>query len=307
MKKEVSEKIKALRFASQLVGRRILAGSFSSMFLGEGYEFHSSRKYSIEDDGRAIDWNVSARMNTPFVKTYKQDRNINIFLCIDFSRSMNSCYNGIMLKDIAKELSYIFSLFSLNNSIPAGCLYFSANSFNIVLPSTSRYCIFNMLERIEKEDFNQGFFTKRNFATDSLSSQGGTPLLEAIQKVEALLSSRSLIFILSDFNVVGYQRTLSSLAFRHDVVAIRLVNDSSFGLKKMGTILFHDYESSFSSIVNTSSNNFSEKQKDDFILELDEWKQFCLSSRLHPLIINSSDDIVKSLSRFFASYKSYNR
>ena len=290
MKKEITDKIKALYFASRIVGRRILTGSFASKFLGDGYEFHSSRRYSIEDDAKAIDWNVSARMNTPFVKTYKQDRNINVFMCIDFSLSMNSSYNGIMLKNIAKDISFIFSLFSLHNSIPVGCLYFNANKFNINLPSTSRPYVFNMLERIEE-------------ASTELLKTGGTPLVDAIKKVQALLTSRSFVFIISDFNVAGYQKTLSALSFKHDVVAIRLVNTSCFGLKKMGAVLFHDYETSFSSIVNTSYKSFAEKRKADFINELDEWKEFCFASHIHPLIINSDDDVIQELSHFFSSFK----
>ena len=292
MKKKVSDKIKALHLASQIVGRRMLTGAFASRFLGEGYEFHSTRKYSMEDDGRAIDWNVSARMNAPFVKTYKQEKNINVFLCVDFSRSMNSSYNGIMLKDVAKELFYIFSLFSLHNSIPIGCLYFGANKCKIFLPSSSRTCIFNMLEKME-DDSNER------------EEENGSPLADAIQKIQALLTSRSFVFLLSDFNIAGYQRSFSALGYGHDVVAIRLVNNSDFTLKKMGTVLFTDYESSFSAIMNTSCKGFAEKRKNEFIKELDKWKQFCFASHIHPLILNSGDDVVKALSSFFASYKTH--
>lgn len=293
MKKQTSDRIKALHFASQIVGRRILTGAFASFFLGNGYEVHSARRYSIEDDGKAIDWNVSARMNAPFVKTYKQEKNINIFLCIDFSRSMDSSYNGIMLKDLAKDIAYIFLLFSLHNGIPAGCMCFDANNFNISLPSTSQTCIFNMIEKIEE-----------GFAIDEDEARG-TPLNEAIKKMQAFLPSRSFVFLLSDFNVTGYKKPLSVLSCRHNVVAIRLINNSCFGLEKMGTVLFHDYESSFSSILNTSDKISAERRKNEFMRELAEWKQFCFASRVHPLLLNSNDDIVSSLSHFFASYKTY--
>jgi len=299
-KKKVSEKLRALRLPADIVGRSLLQGSFASYFLGEGYELHSTRKYTIEDDGKAIDWNVSARMNTPFVRTYHQERNINIFLCVDFSLSMHASCHGKMLQDVAKDISYIFSIFSLKHSIPLGFLFFAADNFELSSPATSKQRIFYMLEKMETCFL--GYDEKREDV-----AKRGTPLEDALQKIETIAPTHSLIFIISDFNVAHYQHTLFALARKHDVVALRLFNDADLCLEKMGTVHFFDYESSFSTILNTSSKSYAERRKTEAENELISWKSSCLASHIHPLLLNSSSNLTKELSLFFASYKNHHK
>jgi len=160
-----------------------------------------------------------------------------------------------------------------------------------------------MLERIEEEYFD----TRGCDAKDLKVMQTGTPLVDAIEKVLAVLTSRSFVFLLSDFYVAEYQKALSVLGSRHDVVAIRLVNNSNISLKNMGTVLFHDYESFFSTVVNTSYKSSIERRRLEFKKEIDEWKQFCLTSHIHPLVLNSDDNMIQVLSQFFAIYKNYSR
>ena len=79
MKKTISDKIKKLFLSSHFIAHKMITGMFRSRFIGEGLDFHSIREYSLQDDGRLIDWNVTAKLNSPFVKTYKKTLNTNFF------------------------------------------------------------------------------------------------------------------------------------------------------------------------------------------------------------------------------------
>ena len=118
MDKDFANKIKRLKFSSRLLSYKMTTGVFRSRFLGNGLDFDSIRKYTNEDDAKNIDWNVTARTGVPFVKTYKADCNLNLFLCVDYSLSMNLSYNEKMLKDVAEMIVFAISLSALHSSIP---------------------------------------------------------------------------------------------------------------------------------------------------------------------------------------------
>ena len=287
MKKEFSDKIKRLILPSRLVGYKMMYGSFRSRFVGEGLDFHSIRKYTPQDDWRYIDWNVTARTNIPSVKVYKTTQNITLFLCLDFSRSMHSCFNEIKLIDVAKNIAFIISLVAMYNSVPIGCLYFNETSSNLFMPSASKASIFKMLEKIDEEP---------------LSKIGGSPLKKSLNQISSLSLTRSIIFVISDFYLTDYKDALCKLGTMHDAVTIKLVNNNDEKLPKVGTINFSDYESNFKKALPTSSSSFINKRKEEYKREIEEWKTISVLSRTHPLLINACDDLIKVLCNFFASF-----
>ena len=287
MKKKISDKIRKLFLSSRFIAHKMMMGIFRSRFIGEGLDFHSIREYSLQDDGRFIDWNVTAKLNKPFVKTYKKTFNTNFFLCVDFSRSMSSSYNNVMLQDIGKELTFIFSLLALNMSIPIGLIYFTSTTSELFMPSTSKTAIFRMLKKIDEI---------------GITNNGGSPLIDVLKKTSIILHSRSVVFIISDFNIKDYKKALMKLSARHDVICIKLVDNNSFNLPHVGTIVFSDYEQDFSSMLNTSSTSFIKKYNEKYKSELREWKDICLASHAYPLLINSNDNLIKVLANFFANY-----
>ncbi|MGP1439654.1 MAG: DUF58 domain-containing protein [Treponema sp.] len=287
MDKDFANKIRHIKFSSRLLSYKMTTGVFRSRFLGNGLDFDSIRKYTQEDDAKNIDWNVTARTGTPFVKTYKADCNLNLFLCVDYSLSMNLSYNGKMLKDVAQTIVLSLSLAALYSFIPIGGIYFNADFFKIFKPSSNKNNIFKMLE--DTHQFMEG-------------KKKGTPLVQAIKHTSALLKTHSIVFIISDFNVSGYEDAIARLTAKHDVVCIKVINETSFSLPKVGTIMCKDYESNFDMLIPTSSKNYMKNRKDLAIQKIEHWKKQCLKDKAHPLLINATDDVIKVLCNFFVSY-----
>ena len=287
MNKDFANKIKRLKLSSKLISYKMTTGVFRSRFLGNGLDFASIRKYTHEDDAKNIDWNVTARTGMPFVKTYKADCNLNMFLCVDYSLSMNLSCNEKMLKDVAEEIVFALSLSALHSFVPIGGIFFNAESSKIFKSSSNKNNIFKMLENTEQ-------FMK--------SKKKGTPLTDAIKEISAFLKTRSIVFIISDFNVSGYEDAIARLTVKHDVVCIKLINETSFSLPKVGTIICKDYESNFDMLVPTSSKKYIKDRKDAEIKKIEYWKKQCLRSKAYPLLINADDDIIKVLCDFFLFY-----
>lgn len=287
MKRKIDDRLKQSLLAFRLISYKMMKGVFRSSFIGKGLEFNSIREYQAEDDARNIDWNVTARANKPFVKTYKEEHNINLFLCLDFSHSMYEAFNGVSLDDVAKDIAFIFSLLSFNNSIPIGSILFDGECSNIFMPSSSKVNVFKMLKNIDN---------KIN------SKKTGTAFVDAIKKTYAVLKERSFILIISDFNVVNYENYLAKLGAKHDVVCVRLESSINYELAKVGTIICKDYESDFDMIVPTLSPLFIKKRKEDYIKDIHLWKKICLKAHAYPLLINIGEDIVPPFCSFFESY-----
>ena len=287
MDKDFANKIKYLKFSSKLISYKMTTGVFRSYFLGNGLDFDSIRKYTNEDDAKNIDWNVTARTGEPFIKTYKADCNLNLFLLVDYSLSMNASYNEKTLKDVAEMIVFVLSLSTLHSLIPIGGIYFNADSFKFFKPSRNKNNVFKMLENI-----NQFRMSKKK----------GTPLVQAIKNTSAFLKTRSIVFIISDFNVCNYETSITRLTAKHDVVCIKLINETNFTLPRVGTIVCKDYESDFDMLIPTSSKTYMKARKEGAIQEIEYWKRQCLSKKAHPLLINTDDDVIKVLCNFFDRY-----
>ena len=279
-----------LIFYSRLIGYKMNRGIFRSRFMGEGADYHSSRKYSLEDDARFIDWRVSARTSLPYIKTYQENKALNLFLCVDLSKSLESSNKGMSLKSFAKDLSFIFSTIAVKGNIPIGSVVFGGDEMATFAPSTSKSSIFNMLKYMERN-----------------TQKVGTPLVDAIKKTYSVLSTRSLIFIISDFNVASYKTALSKLSLKHDVVAIKLVHEPFYKLPEIGSIEFSDFESSFSEILPTSSKSFIKKRKEQYIEEVNRWKEECIKASATPLLLDISLEPLKTLCAFFSTYNNAKR
>ena len=287
MNKDFVNKIKQLKFSSRLLSYKMTTGAFRSRFLGNGLDFDFIRKYTNEDDAKNIDWNVTARTGMPFVKIYRADCNLNLFLCVDYSLSMNLSYNEKRLKDVAQMIVFALSFSAIHSSIPIGGMYFNAEDSKIFKPSTNKNNIFKMLE---------------NTYQFMMSKKKGTPLDEAIKKLSTFLKTRSIIFIISDFNVSNYEDSIARLTAKHDVVCIKIINETSFSLPKVGTIICTDYERNFDMLIPTSSKKYMKARKKLAIQGIEYWKNQCLNKKAYPLLINTEDDVIKVLCNFFATY-----
>ncbi len=285
----IAERAKQLKIASLSVSEGLRAGSFGSVFRGQGIEFDSVREYEIGDDVRSIDWNLTARSGKTFIKMYREERDLTLFLCVDFSLSMDVDGGKNAPKEKALETAALLTFAGAGISSQTGAVFFDGERGPLFMPHSNSGHISALLKTME------------NFAAKNHAAKKGTELASAITVVSKILRQRSMVIIISDFKVEGFEKKLGLLAAGHDVICIRIIGALDRELPAAGALRFRDMESDLHMLLPTSSKTFRIEYKKKFYEELERWQGMCKRCMAYPVLLNTEDDPVTVLSDFFLS------
>jgi uncharacterized protein (DUF58 family) len=230
-----------LRRLEWKLGRRLdgrLQGAYRTVWHGTGLDFTDLRLYSIEDDVRHIDWNVTARLDEPYVRQYTEDRELTCWLVVDRSASMRA---GRGKESVATELAVSLARLVAQGGNRVGAVLFDNHAHQIIPPRTGR----DQILRIARDLLR----------TPAKSAFGKTTDLGEMLRLAAATASRrrSLVFVLSDFLAdPGWERSMTMLTHKHEVVVVRLVDPAELDLPDLGVILVEDAETGEQLLVDTS-------------------------------------------------------
>ncbi|AGZ44769.1 hypothetical protein AFR_32555 [Actinoplanes friuliensis DSM 7358] len=229
------------------LGRRLdgrLQGAYRTVWHGTGIDFTDLRAYTPEDDVRHIDWNVTARLDEPFVRQYAEDRELTAWLIIDRSASMRfgRAVDGRQGKEsVATELAVSLGRLFAQGGNRVGAILYDNGSNKIIPPRSGR----DQILRIARELMR----------APAATGAGATTDLAAMLRLAASTTSRrrSLVFVMSDFiGDPGWDRPLAMLTHRHEVVVVRVVDPAELELPDLGVILVEDAETGEQLLVDTS-------------------------------------------------------
>lgn len=288
-KESLSLRASFLRITSRAIAENMKSGSFRSLYRGQGIEFSGVRDYIRGDDIRAIDWNVTARMGKPFIKLFEEERELNVFIIFDCSDSLFEDKHRKI--DTAVECAALLTFASEQNKCPIGCIFFDGQ---IKFPLAPKFGSERTMLLVKKLDA----ILERN---DDLGiSVRGSALSEALNGAGSLLKKRSLIFIISDFRVAGYETPLARLSHKHDCVTVRITSPSDKELPPVGTISFTDSESGLRKILPTNSASFKKEWKTAEQSRSYKWRDICAKRGVFPLEVSTEHDVAETLVSFFA-------
>lgn len=262
------------------------SGSFKSLYRGQGIEFSGVREYLRGDDVRSIDWNVTARMGKPYVKTFEEERELDVFLIVDASISMHSSAGKQTRLQKALECASLLTLASLQNTSPVGTVIFDEKILFSRPPSHGREQALVLLSQFEKT---------------TPSQKAGSALDNAIQGAERLLKKRSLVMVFSDFRTTSWLHSFARLCQKNDVVAARITDPLDEKLPEVGTVPFFDGESGTVKLLPTSSKSFQSAWLNAHYQRLDGWKTEVIRHGGIPLLLSTEKDSLVELTQFFAS------
>jgi uncharacterized protein (DUF58 family) len=240
--KSVSENI--LRRLELPVIRRLeglLQGDYRSPARGDGLDLADLREYQFHDDVRRMDWNATARMDTPYVRDYIEDREIPVWLLLDMSPSM--AFEGVSVSKhtVLAEFTTLMCRLMLGRGNRAGAIIFSGKVDRTIPSRGGRHQLLHIL----------------NAMASYRPTPGATDLAQVLKDAAAIVRRRSLIFVVSDFiSAPGWEKALSRLAMRHDVVAVRLTDPLETRLPDVGFLTFQDAESGEQLFVDTHNRGF---------------------------------------------------
>ncbi|MCI4671236.1 MAG: DUF58 domain-containing protein [Bacteroidia bacterium] len=232
---EILKKVRKIEIKTRDLSNQVFSGGYHSAFKGRGMSFSEVRSYQYGDDVRNIDWNVTARLEDPYVKVFEEEREITVMLLVDVSGStffgtqVNKEGEERIKRDVLTEIAAVLSFSATNNNDKVGMLMFTDQIETFIPPKKGR----NHILRIIRE------------LVDFEPKRQGTDLAETLRNLTNILKKRSIVFILSDFMHVGpdYKDALSIARKRHDVVGLHIFDEREVNLPNIGLARVYDAES----------------------------------------------------------------
>jgi uncharacterized protein (DUF58 family) len=216
-----------------------LQGDHRTVHRGSGLDFTGSRVYLDGDDARHIDWNVTARLDEPYLRVFTEDRELTVWLVLDRSASMAAGQPGRGKHDVLAELALVLARMFGRGGNRVGAVLFDTGMLRVVPPGTSRRHALRIGAELERTAAARGGVT--------------TDLAEMLDAVGRIARRRALIVVLSDFIGDGdWERSLQRLVRRHEVVALRIVDTADDALPEAGLIVVEDAETGEQLVVDSA-------------------------------------------------------
>lgn len=234
---EVAAEVRRIEITTRHLVRDIVAGEYSSAFRGRGVEFAEVREYQPGDDVRMIDWNVTARLGSAYIKRFLEERELTILFAVDYSASGAFGTRRRTKRALAVEVCAVLALAAARNNDRVGTAFFTDRLERYVPPRKGRRQVLRVISELLGHE----------------PAGRGTDLAGSLLALEPLLRRRSVLFLVSDFLADGWRPVVGRLARRHDVIAVQLVDPRERELPDVGTVALQDAETGAWRWVDTTS------------------------------------------------------
>lgn len=263
----------------------LLQGDYRSLFYGFGVDFADLREYQPEDDIRYIDWNVTARMDTPYVRQYLEDREITAWFLLDMSPSVDfgtaQSQKRTMLVDFVTVLARLMT----RHGNRVGAVMFGSSIQHTVPARSGKVQVLRLINDMLKQP--------------RLSHVPRTDLKSFFTGALHTIKRRSLIFVISDFmSEPGWERPLSMLGQKHEVIAIRLTDPREMELPDVGMVVMEDAETGEQLFVDTHDAKFRKRFHDAAQKREENLKESFQRAGVDVMSLSTEDDLIKSILRF---------
>ena len=237
--KEILKKVRKIEIKTRRLSDHIFSGEYHSSFKGRGMTFSEVRQYQYGDDVRAIDWNVTARYNEPFVKVFEEERELTMMLLVDISGSEYFGTIQQFKRDTITEIAATLAFSAIQNNDKVGLLLFSDNVELFIPPKKGKSHVLRIIrELIEFQPKS----TKTNIS-------------EALKFLSSVMKKKAIVFMLSDFMDENYESTLKIASKKHDLTGIRVYDKHDVSIPNLGMVSMLDAETGKTMLVNTASKS----------------------------------------------------
>ncbi len=261
----------------------LFGGEYHSVFKGRGIEFAEVREYFPGDDIRAIDWNVTARMGHPFVKVFEEERELTVQILVDASASQGFGTRQRMKRNLAAEISALLAFAAVKNNDKVGLTIFTDQIEKFIPPHKGTTHVLHVIREIL-----------------SFQPQGRqTNLAGALEHLMRVQHRQAIVFLLSDFLDVGYEKALKIAARRHDLIGINLVDPWERELPALGWLQVHDAETGELILLPTGSVKYREQYRQAAETHRQSVRDLFRRIDLDYLELNTNEDYAERLIRFF--------
>ncbi|OQY37836.1 MAG: DUF58 domain-containing protein [Spirochaetaceae bacterium 4572_7] len=284
---DFSSRVKRLQIISSQLIEGMFSGNYRSTFKGPGLEFNEVREYQDGDDIRFIDWNVTSRMQSPYTKTFKEERELILNIVMDVSASLSEVGGGKSKRAVAETLFGIIAFAAVANNDRVGVLMFSDIIEHSVSPMKGKKHVLRLIHDV---------------LTLKPKSKG-SDLALALRTAQESMKKRGICFVLSDFRSANYYKELSILSRKQDVIAVKIIDKLEREFPNTGLISLEDPETGEIVRGFGRSKKFRQKYKEFWELERLHWTNNCKKLGIGILEIDTEEDPGQALLKFFNKRK----
>ncbi len=280
---EILKKIRTLEIKTRGLVETAFAGDYHSVFKGRGMNFEDVREYQPGDEIRAIDWNVTARLDTAFVKQFTEERELTVMLIVDVSASGNFGSTTQSKRELAAEVACLLAFSAIRNNDKVGLLLFSDRVELFIPPKKGRSHTLRLIREIL-------FFQP--------GGRGTAPAL-ALDYLNKIVTRRAVVFFISDFQAPDFSHALAVSRRRHDFIAIHIQDERERVLPGIGIITLEDAESGEQIEVNTMDRGTRQRFTDFADEHEAELSRTLRRNNIDAIALRTGEDYLPALRSFF--------
>jgi uncharacterized protein (DUF58 family) len=281
---ELLKRVRKIEIKTRKLSRNIFAGEYHSQFKGRGMAFSEVREYQPGDDVRSIDWNVTARLNKPYIKVFEEERELTVMLLVDVSGSRNFGTLSQMKRDMMAEVAATLAFSTIANNDKVGVIFFSDKVEKFIPAQKGKTHVLHIIRELLSFE----------------PSSSGTDIAQALQYFANAQKRHCTAFLISDFIAAGAMyKPLLIASNRHEVNAIQIYDRREAELPNVGLVKFHDAETGVDLWVDTSlaavRNEYAKAWRDN----QNEIQQLFTRTGVNNISIRTDEDYVKALMHLF--------
>ena len=286
---DLLKKVRKIEIKTRALSHQIFAGEYHSAFKGRGLAFSEVREYQYGDDVRNMDWNVTARLRSPYVKVFEEERELTVVLLVDVSRSRLFGTAGTSRKDMLAEIAAVLSFSAIINNDKVGALFFSDKVEKFIPPKKGRSHLLHIIREIIEFE----------------PTSDGTDISEALRYLTNAIKKKCAAFLLSDMIDVDaegnprYEDALKVAINRHDLSVIEVYDPRECSVPDVGLVHIKDSETGESAWVDTSSKKMRLAYEIWFANARQTASRLFMKYNVDKVSIALNEDYVKGLMSLF--------
>ena len=279
----IIKKVRRIQIHTTRIVDELLAGQWDSAFHGSGIEFEEVRPYQFGDDVRAIDWNVTARSGRPFIKLFKEEREMAVMLLVDQSASQSMGSHWQTKREQVTELSATLAFSAIKGNDRVGLTLFTDGIEKYVPARKGTRHVLRIIREL--------------LYCDPMGH--GTNLAKALEHLNRTMSRRAVVFVISDFQDAGYERALKVARKKHDIIPVVVADEREMKMPNVGLVRLRDAETgqvvTFDTFSRANRRAYEEYAKQ----KMHQRDELFRKLRLDPIHVYTGEDFVEPLQRFF--------
>jgi uncharacterized protein (DUF58 family) len=283
MPRELLSQIRRIEIRTNRMVNDILAGEYHSVFKGQGVKFEEVREYQHGDDIRTIDWNVTARMGIPFVKRYREERELTVMLMVDASSSNMFGTAEKMKGELAVELSAVLAFSAIKNNDRVGLILFTDKVEKFIPPKKGKKHVLRLI---------------RDLLTFEPTG-GSTDIKSALDYMGKILTRKSVVFLLSDFMNQNYEDSLRVVNKKHDLITISITDPREVEMPPIGFLELEDAETGEIIVIDTFDASIRQRFSDTAAADLNKMTLNFKRMKVDHVPVRTDQSYIDPLVRFF--------